>query len=134
MGSRCPGPFGVTMSDSADGPAGVPTPRQIDVLAAYVEARGSIPGAASMLGIRPATAKRHLADLRVRCRLSTEELIYVGRAFDWFKVAKLEAMTWRIERPIACGDRATGSELVLPSGSSSGRAAPRLLHSRSTPT
>jgi predicted ArsR family transcriptional regulator len=40
------------------------TKRQIDVLAAFVAAGGSVPDAAGLLGIRPSTAKRHLADLR----------------------------------------------------------------------
>ena len=42
------------------------TPRQLDVLAAYVASGGSIPDAAELLGIRPSTAKRHLADLRAK--------------------------------------------------------------------
>lgn len=41
------------------------TPRQWDVLAAYVAARGSVRDAAAAVGIRPSTVKRHLADLRV---------------------------------------------------------------------
>jgi predicted ArsR family transcriptional regulator len=40
------------------------TPRQKDVLVAYVAAGGSIPDAAELVGIRPSTVKRHLADLR----------------------------------------------------------------------
>ena len=42
------------------------TPRQLDVLAAYVTAGGSVPDAAKLVGIRPSTAKRHLADLRAK--------------------------------------------------------------------
>ena len=42
------------------------TERQIDVLAAYVAAGGSVAGAAELVGIRPGTVKRHLADLRAR--------------------------------------------------------------------
>ena len=56
------------------------TPRQLDVLAAYVAAGGSVQGAAELVGIRPSTAKCHLADLRARSGPSTEQLIYAGRA------------------------------------------------------
>jgi len=72
---------------SSDGTA---TPRQRDVLAAYVTAGGSVPGAAELVGIRPSTAKRHLADLRAKSGLSTEQLIYVGRAAGWLVVPSLE--------------------------------------------
>lgn len=71
-------------------PGGGATPRQKAVLAAYVEAGGSISGAASSVGIRPSTAKRHLADLRARSGLTTPELIYVGRAVGWLLVETLE--------------------------------------------
>lgn len=66
------------------------TARQVEVLAAYVEAGGSVPDAAALVGIRPSTAKRHLADLRVRSGLSTEQLIYAGRAEGWLVVPSLE--------------------------------------------
>ena len=66
------------------------TPRQMDVLAAYVAAGGSVSDAARLVGIRPSTAKRHLADLRARSGLSTEQLIYVGRAAGWLVVPNLE--------------------------------------------
>jgi predicted ArsR family transcriptional regulator len=66
------------------------TPRQKDVLAAYVVAGGSIPDAAELVGIRPSTVKRHLADLRARSDLSTEQLIYAGRAAGWLSVPSLE--------------------------------------------
>jgi hypothetical protein len=39
------------------------TPRQWDVLAAYVAVGGSVLDAAELVGIRPSTVKRHLADL-----------------------------------------------------------------------
>ncbi len=52
--------------------------RQMDVLAAYVAAGGSVPDAAALVGIRPSTAKRHLADLRAKSGLTTEQLIYAG--------------------------------------------------------
>lgn len=67
------------------------TPRQIDVLAAFVEAGGSVSQAAASVGVRPSTAKRHLADLRARTGLSTEQLIYRGRAEAWLVVPGLEA-------------------------------------------
>ena len=66
------------------------TPRQLDVLAAYVLAGGSVPAAAALVGIRPSTAKRHLADLRARSGLSTEQLIYAGRAAGWLLVPNRE--------------------------------------------
>jgi predicted ArsR family transcriptional regulator len=56
------------------------TQRQMDVLAAYVTAGGSVSAAALLVGIRPSTVKRHLADLRARSGLTTEQLIYAGRA------------------------------------------------------
>jgi len=40
------------------------TQRQMDVLAAYVAAGGSVADAAELVGVRPITVKRHLADLR----------------------------------------------------------------------
>jgi predicted ArsR family transcriptional regulator len=67
------------------------TPRQIDVLAAFVEAGGSVSEAAARVGIRPSTAKRHLADLRARSGLTTEQLIYRGRAEGWLVVPSLES-------------------------------------------
>ena len=67
-----------------------PTARQVDVLAAYVAAGGSVPEAAARVGVRPSTAKRHLADLRARSGLTTEQLIYRGRAEGWLVVAALE--------------------------------------------
>ncbi len=67
-----------------------PTARQVDVLAAFVAAGGSVPDAAELVGIRPSTAKRHLADLRARSGLTTEQLIYAGRAEGWLVVPSLE--------------------------------------------
>lgn len=66
------------------------TQRQMDVLAAYVAAGGSVPDAAAQVGIQPSTAKRHLADLRARSGLNTVELIYAGRAAGWLVVPRLE--------------------------------------------
>jgi len=66
------------------------TRRQMDVLAAFVEAGGSVADAAELVGIRPSTAKRHLADLRARSGLTTEQLIYRGRAEGWLVVPGLE--------------------------------------------
>lgn len=71
------------------------TPRQVDVLAAFVAPGGSVSDAAARVGIRPSTAKRHLADLRARSGLTTEQLIYAGRAGGWLIVPSLEPPeTW----------------------------------------
>ncbi len=67
-----------------------PTARQVDVLSAFVAAGGSVSDAAVRVGIRPSTAKRHLADLRARSGLTTEQLIYAGRAAGWLVVSSLE--------------------------------------------
>jgi DNA-binding MarR family transcriptional regulator len=67
------------------------TPRQIEALAAFVAARGSVTDAAELAGIRPGTVKRHLADLRARSGLTTEQLIYRGRAEGWLLVPGLES-------------------------------------------
>ena len=48
------------------------TQRQMDVLAAYVAGGGSVQDAAGLVGIRPSTVKRHLADLRARSGLTTK--------------------------------------------------------------
>ena len=66
------------------------TPRQLDVLSAYVAAGGSVQDAAELVGIRPSTVKRHLADLRARSGLTTEQLIYTGRASGRLVVPSLE--------------------------------------------
>ena len=66
------------------------TQRQMDVLADCVAAGGSVPGAAARVGIRPSTAKRHLADLRARSGPTTKQLIYRGRAEGWLVVPDLE--------------------------------------------
>jgi predicted ArsR family transcriptional regulator len=66
------------------------TRRQMDVLAAYVAAGGSVQDAAELVGIRPSTVKRHLADLGARSGLTTEQLIYRGRAEGWLVVVSLE--------------------------------------------
>jgi DNA-binding MarR family transcriptional regulator len=66
------------------------TQRQMDVLAAFVVAGGSVPNAAELVGIRPSTVKRHLADLRARSGLTTEQLIYAGRAAGWLVIPNLE--------------------------------------------
>jgi DNA-binding NarL/FixJ family response regulator len=62
------------------------TQRQMDVLAAHVAAGGSVQDAAELVGIRPSTVKRHLADLRARSGLTTEQLIYDGPAAGWLVV------------------------------------------------
>ena len=66
------------------------TPAQMKALAAYVAAGGSVQDAAELVGIRPSTVKRHLADLRARSGLTTEQLIYTGRAAGWLVVPALE--------------------------------------------
>ena len=66
------------------------TQRQMDVLAAFVAAGGSVQDAAQLVGIRPGAVKRHLADLRARSGLTTEQLIYAGRAGGWLVVPSLE--------------------------------------------
>jgi hypothetical protein len=66
------------------------TQRQMDVLAAYVAAGGSVSRAATLVGIRPSIVKRHLADLRARSGLTTEQLIYRGVAGGWLVVPSLE--------------------------------------------
>ena len=66
------------------------TQRQMDVLAAFVAAGGSVAGASASVGIRPSTVKRHLADLRARSGLTTVELVYAGRAEGWLVVPSLE--------------------------------------------
>ena len=75
-----------------------PTARQVDVLAAFVATGGSVSDAAARVGIRPSTAKRHLADLRARSGLTTEQLIYAGRAAGWLVVPALEPRS-AISRP-----------------------------------
>ena len=69
-----------------------PTARQVDILAAFVAVGGSVAEAAALVGIRPSTAKRHLADLRTRSGLSTEQVIYAGRAAGWLLVPSLEPL------------------------------------------
>ncbi len=66
------------------------TPAQVKALAAYVAAGGSVATAAMRVGSRPSTVKRHLADLRARSGLTTEQLIYAGRAAGWLVVPSLE--------------------------------------------
>jgi DNA-binding CsgD family transcriptional regulator len=75
------------------------TQRQMDVLAAYVAAGGSVQDAAELVGIRPSTVKRHLADLRARSGLRTEQLIYAGRAGGWLVVPSLEGGSFRVLGP-----------------------------------
>jgi predicted ArsR family transcriptional regulator len=66
------------------------TQRQMDVLAAFVAAGGSVADAAVIVGITPRTVKRHLADLRARSGLTTEQPIYAGRASGQLVVPSLE--------------------------------------------
>lgn len=89
MGGGSGSPPGV-MAVGGRRPHPAPTPRQRDALAAYVQVGGSVVEAADILGIRPSTMKRHLADLRARTGLTTEQLIYAGRAGGWLVVVSLE--------------------------------------------
>jgi hypothetical protein len=57
----------------------------MDVLAAYV-AGGSVFRAATLVGIRPSTVKRHLADMRARSGLTTEQLIFRGGSDGWLVI------------------------------------------------
>jgi len=59
-------------------------------LLAGVVMGGSVADAAALVGIRPSTVERHLADLRARSGLTTEQLIYRGRAAVWLIVPSLE--------------------------------------------
>jgi hypothetical protein len=61
-------------------------PAQVNGLAAYVAAGGSVADAAELVGIQPNTPKRHLTNLRGRMRLTTEQLMYAGRAEGWLVV------------------------------------------------
>jgi hypothetical protein len=56
------------------------TDREVGVVAAVLVA-GSV---------KSSTAKRHLADLRARSGLTTEQLIYCGRAEGWLLIPTLE--------------------------------------------
>jgi hypothetical protein len=70
-----------------------PTPRQVDVLAAFVAAGGSVADAAALVGIRPSTVKRHCEPddpVQAGPDLTTEQLIYSGRAEGWLFVPSLE--------------------------------------------
>jgi hypothetical protein len=84
----------------------------MDVLAAFVAGGGSVQVAADLVGIRPSTAKRHLADLRARSGLTTEQLIYRGRAEGWLVVPSLEGRLVGLE-PMTVG-RAVEPTRVLP--------------------
>jgi hypothetical protein len=66
-------------------------------LAAYVATGGSVAHSAALLGIRPGTVKRHLADLRARSGRTTEQLIYTGRAEGWLVVPALEPVELLID-------------------------------------
>lgn len=49
------------------------------------------PNAVELVGIRPSTAQRRLADLRARSGLTPELLMYVGRAADRQLIQRPEA-------------------------------------------
>ena len=56
------------------------------MLAALCDSRGLGAGGGPAVGVRRSTAKRHRADPR----LTTEQLIYRGRAAGWLVVPGLE--------------------------------------------
>jgi predicted ArsR family transcriptional regulator len=62
----------------------------MDLLAADVTSRGSVQDAAELVGIRSSTVERHLADLRARSGLTTEQPICAGRAGGCLSVPSLE--------------------------------------------
>lgn len=68
------------------------TPAQVKALAAYVAAGGYVAPAAKRVGSRPSTVKRHLAELGARSGLTTEQLIYAGRAAGLLEVPSLEPL------------------------------------------
>lgn len=87
LGSRT---AGMTDGQLRGEPPRTRTARQLDVLSAFVASGGSVPDAAARVGIRPSIAKRHLADLRARSGLTTQQLIYRGRAEAWLVVRSPE--------------------------------------------
>ena len=95
------------------------TPRQVDVLTAFVEAGGSVSEAAARVGIRPSTAKGHLADLRARSGLTTEQLIYCGRAEGWLNVPSLER-----DGPLNLSVRTESVEPMIAGGGPDATARP----------
>jgi len=98
------------------------TQRQMDVLAAYVAAGGSVADAAELVGVRPSTVKRHPADLRARSGLTTERLIYTGRAGGWLVVPSLEPCS-ATTRP-ACGSPGPARPRTEVGGSDTERSRP----------
>jgi hypothetical protein len=93
-----------------------PTARQVDILAAFVAAGGSVADAAARVGVRPSTAKRHLADLRARSGLTTEQLIYRGRAEGWLVVESLKPCVSTVDASPRAADRSTVAEVPLSPG------------------
>ena len=88
-----------------------PTQRQMDVLAAFVAAGGSVLDAADLVGIQPSTVKRHLADLRARSGLTTEQLIYRGCAEGWLIIPSLDiGATLARPRPVSGAAHSSGDE------------------------
>ena len=71
------------------------TLRQLEVLAAYVTAGGSLLEAAEHVGIRPSTVKRHLADLRARSGLQhLSPCSAAPGGFDTHALAPARAHSW----------------------------------------
>jgi predicted ArsR family transcriptional regulator len=88
--ARCGAAVGVRDGYLRGASPATATHAQMNALAAYVAAGGSVSEAARRVGSRPNTVKRHLADLRARTGLTTEQLIYAGRAAGWLVVPSLE--------------------------------------------
>ena len=63
---------------------------QVAALVAYLAVGGSMSEGAARLHLSPSTVKRHLADLRARYGLTTEQQIYQGRAKGRLMVPSLE--------------------------------------------
>ena len=102
MASRGPRSIGMSNERRPGEIPGAITRRQVQVLAAYVACGASVARAAQEVGIRPSTAKRHLADLRQRSGMTTEQLIYAGRAAGWLTVPSLEPVArTAAQRPVS---------------------------------
>jgi hypothetical protein len=87
------------------------------VLAAHVESGGSVSDAAAGVGIRRSTAKRRLPTLRARPGLTTEHLIYRGRAEGWLVRAESGALARPLLTVRHDDDLASGVPLVqVPKG------------------
>ncbi len=80
-----------------------PTPRQKEVLAAFVAAGGSVAATGERLLIRQSTVKRYLEDLRARSGLATLQIVYAGRCAGWLRVPELEPEGLHAGSPMTSG-------------------------------